>query len=121
MQGVWSNVNISGESAIKLLTLRPELPIYSMVEQTPPPVPDQEVHRTTMSIEADTASPAVTDSLAPATLPTTPCAVVWSLGRPFVLEGALGRARWVGTDEHGRPQVLTEADLRRRGWSHRRN
>ncbi|GAB2970409.1 hypothetical protein LWP59_14905 [Amycolatopsis acidiphila] len=51
-----------------------------------------------------------------ATPPTTPCTVVWSEGRPYVLESG----RWIGTDRRGRPQSLTGADLRRRGWSYRR-
>ncbi|PRX45150.1 hypothetical protein B0I33_110250 [Prauserella shujinwangii] len=53
--------------------------------------------------------------------PTTPCTVVWSQGRPYVLESASGRPRWMGTDNHGRPQQLTGADLQRRGWSYRRS
>ncbi|WP_143101934.1 hypothetical protein [Amycolatopsis marina] len=52
--------------------------------------------------------------------PTTPCTVVWSEGRPYVLEGGSGRPRWMGTDGHGRPQSLTGAQLERRGWSYRR-
>ncbi|SDW45563.1 hypothetical protein SAMN05421504_101628 [Amycolatopsis xylanica] len=52
--------------------------------------------------------------------PTDPCSVVWSHGRPFVLEAPSGRPRWVGTDTRGRPQALTRAELARRGWSHRR-
>nr|WP_092535090.1 hypothetical protein [Amycolatopsis arida] len=52
--------------------------------------------------------------------PTTPCTVVWSQGRPYVLDGSVGRPRWMGTDAHGRPQALTGDDLRRRGWSFRR-
>lgn len=47
-------------------------------------------------------------------LPTDPCSVVWSRGHAYVREGA----RWVGVDDRGRPQTLTDADLRRRGWSH---
>ncbi|WP_245757125.1 hypothetical protein AB5J62_17410 [Amycolatopsis sp. cg5] len=46
--------------------------------------------------------------------------MVWSHGRPFVLEAPSGRPRWVGTDTRGRPQALTRAELARRGWSHRR-
>ncbi|MBK1782875.1 hypothetical protein JHE00_00960 [Prauserella sp. ASG 168] len=53
--------------------------------------------------------------------PTTPCTVVWSHGRPYVLESGPGRPRWMGTDRHGRPQVLTRDDLCRRGWSYRRS
>ncbi|TVT16817.1 hypothetical protein FNH05_36515 [Amycolatopsis rhizosphaerae] len=49
--------------------------------------------------------------------PTTPCTVVWSQGRPYVLEPGDGNPRWVGTDNRGRPLKLTGADLRRRGWS----
>ncbi|KAA9151347.1 hypothetical protein FPZ12_039170 [Amycolatopsis acidicola] len=52
--------------------------------------------------------------------PCTPCSVVWSQGRPYVLEPTAGRPRWVGTDYRGRPLALTGADLRRRGWSYRR-
>lgn len=52
--------------------------------------------------------------------PTTPCSVVWSQGRPYVLEPGSGNPRWMGTDPRGRPQALTRAQLRRRGWSHRR-
>ncbi|WP_199432221.1 hypothetical protein [Qaidamihabitans albus] len=73
-----------------------------------------------MSTEEDedgTDSPA---STGPASPPTTPCTVVWSQGRPYVLESGSGRPRWMGTDNHGRPQALTGADLRRRGWSYRR-
>jgi hypothetical protein len=51
-------------------------------------------------------------------LPTNPCSVVWSRGHAYVLEGLLGRARWVGVDDRGRPLSLTDADLHRRGWSH---
>ena len=54
-------------------------------------------------------------------LPTAPCSVVWSRGHCYVREGAPGRARWVGVDDRGRPQSLTDADLRRRGWTLRRN
>ncbi|WP_179776447.1 hypothetical protein [Amycolatopsis endophytica] len=53
-------------------------------------------------------------------LPTAPCSVVWSQGRPYVLEPASGSLRWVGTDHLGRPLVLSCADLRDRGWSFRR-
>jgi hypothetical protein len=52
--------------------------------------------------------------------PTAPCTVVWCDGKPYVLEGASARPRWVGTDRRGRPQTLTRADLQRRGWSYRR-
>lgn len=53
-------------------------------------------------------------------LPTVPSSVVWSQGRPYVLEPAAGTLRWVGTDHLGRPLTLTGADLCRRGWTHRR-
>jgi hypothetical protein len=53
-------------------------------------------------------------------LPTTPHSVVWSRGHAYVLEGLLGRARWVGVDDRGRPLFLTNADLNRRGWSRTR-
>lgn len=57
-----------------------------------------------------------TDHL-PTDLPTRPCSVVWSQGHPFVLERLGGRPRWVGVDDRGRTQALTDADLRSRGWS----
>ncbi|WP_247648536.1 hypothetical protein [Saccharomonospora xinjiangensis] len=53
--------------------------------------------------------------------PTTPCTVVWSRGRPYVLESGAGRPRWMGVDHHGRPQALTGEELRRQGWSYRRS
>lgn len=53
-----------------------------------------------------------------AELPTAPCSVVWSGGHSYVLEGSTG-ARWAGVDDRGRARFLTDADLRRRGWSHR--
>jgi hypothetical protein len=53
-------------------------------------------------------------------LPTMPCSVVWSGGHAYVLEGMWGRPRWVGVDDRGRPESLTSADLRRRGWSRTR-
>ncbi|WP_191243456.1 hypothetical protein [Amycolatopsis deserti] len=53
-------------------------------------------------------------------LPTAPCSVVWSQGRPYVLEPAAGTLRWVGTDHRGRPLTLSGEELRRRGWTHRR-
>ncbi|WP_326835955.1 hypothetical protein VSH64_13670 [Amycolatopsis rhabdoformis] len=56
----------------------------------------------------------------PTTPPTAPCSVVWCCGRPYVLEGRAGRARWVGNDDRGRPERLSNAELQRRGWSHRR-
>ena len=49
-------------------------------------------------------------------LPTTPCSVVWSRGHAYVLEGA----HWMGMDDRGRPQSLTNDDLARRGWSRTR-
>ncbi|GAA1193727.1 hypothetical protein [Prauserella alba] len=52
--------------------------------------------------------------------PTTPCTVVWSQGRPYVLENPTGRPRWMGMDRHGRPQALTGDELCRRGWSYHR-
>ena len=67
-----------------------------------------------MNSEAEQPEPEI------AVPPTAPCSVVWSDGRPYVLESASGRPRWVGTDRRGRPQLLTRADLQRRGWSHRR-
>lgn len=76
-----------------------------------------------MSTETDTDETKSTQAAAPseaAAPPTTPCTVVWSQGRPYVLENGSGRPRWMGTDTHGRPQELTSADLRRRGWSYRR-
>jgi hypothetical protein len=48
-----------------------------------------------------------------APLPTTQGRVVWCQGRALVREDA----RWVGVDDKGRPRSLTDADLRRRGWS----
>lgn len=51
-------------------------------------------------------------------LPTAPCSVVWSGGHSYVLEGVGGRALWAGVDDRGRPSFLTDADLKRRGWSH---
>ncbi|MQA10857.1 MAG: hypothetical protein GEU98_20335 [Pseudonocardiaceae bacterium] len=52
--------------------------------------------------------------------PTTPCTVVWSQGRAFVLEETHGRTSWVGFDHRGRPQSLSASDLQRRGWSRHR-
>jgi hypothetical protein len=60
------------------------------------------------------------DSRADTSLPTTPCSVVWCRGHAYVLEGLAGRARWMGMDERGRPEALTNADLVRRGWSRTR-
>ncbi|MFC7340115.1 hypothetical protein [Saccharopolyspora griseoalba] len=54
-----------------------------------------------------------------AELPTAPCSVVWSGGHCYVREGASG-ARWAGVDDRGRARFLTDAELHRRGWSHRR-
>lgn len=54
-------------------------------------------------------------------LPTMPCSVVWSRGHSFVLEGLGSRARWAGVDDRGRARFLTDADLKRRGWSHTRS
>ncbi|GAA4615662.1 hypothetical protein [Saccharopolyspora hordei] len=51
-----------------------------------------------------------------ADLPTTPWSVVWSGGHSYVLEGSAG-ARWAGVDDRGRARFLTDAELRRRGWS----
>jgi hypothetical protein len=66
---------------------------------------------------ADRGEPAGRSS--DAELPTTPCSVVWSGGHAYVLEGYAG-ARWAGVDDRGRPRFLTDADLRRRGWSYTR-
>lgn len=49
-------------------------------------------------------------------LPTIPCSVVWSRGHAYVLEGT----HWMGVDDRGRPQSLTNADLEQRGWSRTR-
>lgn len=67
-----------------------------------------------MSIKEDSETSTTGD------LPTTPCSVVWSGGHAYVLEGTRGRSRWVGVDDRGRPQSLTSADLKRRGWSRTR-
>jgi hypothetical protein len=64
-----------------------------------------------MSAEADIEA---ISSPAP---PTAPFSVVWSRGHCYVREGTLRRSRWVGVDDRGRPEFLTDADLRRRGWS----
>lgn len=64
---------------------------------------------------------AVSTSDTPPSPPTTPCTVVWSRGRPYVLESGAGRPRWMGVDHHGRPQALTGEELRRQGWSYRRS
>lgn len=50
-------------------------------------------------------------------LPTQPCSVVWSRGNAYVLEWLDNGARWIGADDHGRPQALTGRELQRRGWS----
>ena len=69
----------------------------------------------------DTASqPVSASTVSAAEPPAVPCAVVWSRGRPYVLEPGQGNPRWIGTDARGRPVALTGADLRRRGWSDRR-
>jgi hypothetical protein len=47
------------------------------------------------------------------TPPTAPGRVVWCRGHAYVREDA----RWVGVDDRGRPRSLTDADLRRHGWS----
>ncbi|MET9258475.1 hypothetical protein [Amycolatopsis sp. NPDC004079] len=65
------------------------------------------------------AAPAAETDL-PTDPPTEPCSVVWCGGRPYVLEAGAVRPRWVGTDGRGRPETLSTAQLRRRGWSHRR-
>nr|WP_170200553.1 hypothetical protein [Prauserella endophytica] len=70
---------------------------------------------------ATTARTPMTSTERAGSPPTTPCTVVWSHGRPYVLESGPGRPRWMGTDDHGRPQALTREDLRRRGWSYRRH
>jgi hypothetical protein len=69
-----------------------------------------------MSTDTDNRIQFETDLL-PTELPTRPCSVVWSHGHPFVLERLWGQPRWVGVDDRGRTQTLTDADLRRRGWS----
>ncbi|MCR6482117.1 hypothetical protein M8542_04790 [Amycolatopsis sp. OK19-0408] len=75
-----------------------------------------------MNADAVTSTEASTDEHtdAPADPPTVPSSVVWCCGRPYVLEARPGRARWMGTDYRGRPEALSSAELRRRGWSHRR-
>ena len=70
-----------------------------------------------MSTETDGDTASQSASTEP---PTVPCTVVWSQGRPYVLETGRGNSRWMGTDTRGRPLALTGADLRRRGWSYRR-
>jgi hypothetical protein len=49
-----------------------------------------------------------------AKLPTEPCSVVWSRGHAFVRERG---ARWMGISDRGRPVVLNDAELDRRGWT----
>lgn len=49
-------------------------------------------------------------------LPTALYSVVWSHGHAYVLERLSG-ARWAGVDDRGRPCFLTDADLRRRGFT----
>ena len=71
-------------------------------------------------MSTETSSTAEADSAGndqPAELPTAPRSVVWSGGHSYVLEGARG-ARWAGVDDRRRARFLTDADLRRRGWSH---
>ena len=63
---------------------------------------------------------AVSSTEDPSSPPTVPSTVVWCGGRPYVLEGRIGRARWMGTDYRGRPESLSSAELQRRGWSHHR-
>ncbi|GAA4882753.1 hypothetical protein [Saccharopolyspora cebuensis] len=71
-----------------------------------------------MSTDISTES---TESAAKAAeLPTAPCSVVWSGGHSYVREGVSG-ARWAGVDDRGRARFLTDADLHRQGWSHRRS
>ncbi|GAA4840542.1 hypothetical protein [Saccharopolyspora rosea] len=70
-------------------------------------------------MSAETATAAETGTNGGEALPTTPCSVVWSGGHSYVREGNSG-ARWAGVDDRGRPRFLTDADLRRRGWSHTR-
>lgn len=68
--------------------------------------------RTETVVEADPS-----DQALQASLPSSPCSVVWSAGRPFVLEGGPGPTRWVGVNDRGRPIALTAAELERRGWT----
>ncbi|MEV4317206.1 hypothetical protein [Actinocrispum sp. NPDC049592] len=67
--------------------------------------------------EPDTSSQTQQRPLSTTHLPTTPCSVVWSKGHAYVLESGLGRARWVGCDDRGRPIAFTAAELETRGWS----
>ncbi|MER7013775.1 hypothetical protein ABT324_20350 [Saccharopolyspora sp. NPDC000359] len=74
-----------------------------------------------MSTEPARSAEASTTQVEPRTttsaeLPTAPCSVVWSGGHSYVLEGSAG-ARWAGVDDRGRARFLTDAELRRRGWS----
>ncbi|QUH02732.1 hypothetical protein HUO13_19705 [Saccharopolyspora erythraea] len=71
-------------------------------------------------MSTDTSTTTETDSsgAGQADLPTAPRSVVWSGGHSYVLEGVRG-ARWAGVDDRRRARFLTDADLRRRGWSHR--
>ncbi|WP_158886063.1 hypothetical protein [Amycolatopsis anabasis] len=73
-----------------------------------------------MSTEAESETETPNPTGTAGAPPTMPCTVVWSRGRPYVLEGGSGRPRWMGTDTRGRPEALTRADLQRRGWSYRR-
>lgn len=72
-------------------------------------------------MRTETASPSGSTTVSPnptaAALPTAPCSVVWSRGHAYVLEPSLGRARWMGVDDRGRPEALSCADLQRRGWT----
>ncbi len=70
--------------------------------------------------KTDPASPPAASPASAELPPTAPCAVVWCSGRPYVLENSAGYTRWMGTDDRGRPEALTSADLQRRGWSHTR-
>ncbi|WP_433407449.1 hypothetical protein ACQPZU_12950 [Saccharomonospora azurea] len=74
------------------------------------------------AVDGGAADPAEqSPDAAPPSPPTTPCTVVWSRGRPYVLESGSGRPRWMGVDHHGRPQALTGEALRKQGWSYHRS
>ncbi|MFD9893302.1 hypothetical protein [Amycolatopsis sp. NPDC058986] len=73
-----------------------------------------------MTSEAASGPAGASESPSGDPLPTIPSSVVWCGGRPYVLEIRPGRARWMGTDERGRPEALSSAELERRGWSPRR-
>jgi hypothetical protein len=77
--------------------------------------------RTVRAMTVEAEQHAVTSATGAEAPPTAPFSVVWSDGRPYVLEGLSGRPRWVGTDTRGRPQWLTCADMQRKGWSRRRS